>query len=113
MNQLGINFEHLHHIHAFKVNRSRLNHFFTFGCFSDRSEQRADVFRNAVEEAKRRRGDDATVCFLGDTPSDIAAAHAADAAVIAVSTGIFGHEELGKYHPDANIGSCEELLRSS
>jgi len=110
---LGVASGNLKSVGWHKITAARLNHFFTFGCFSDRSEQRADVFRNAVEEAKRRRGDDATVCFLGDTPSDIAAAHAVGAAVIAVSTGIFGHEELGKYHPDANIGSCEELLRSS
>ncbi len=107
---LGVASGNLKSVGWHKITAAKLNHFFTFGSFSDRSEQRSEVFRNAVEEARRRRGDDATICFLGDTPSDIAAARSASAQVIAVSTGIFSYEELATHQPDACIRTCAELL---
>jgi phosphoglycolate phosphatase-like HAD superfamily hydrolase len=95
-----------------KIEAAGLREFFTFGCFADGNEMRADIFRAAVQEARDRLGEHAAVCFIGDTPEDIRAARTAGALVIAVCTGIYKSADLAHLHPDACISSCDELLRT-
>jgi phosphoglycolate phosphatase len=95
-----------------KVEAAGLREFFSFGCFSDHSELRVDIFRLGVTEARRRLGENAAVCFIGDTPEDIRAAQGASAQVVAVCTGIFKNDELTCHAPDACVNSCMELLAS-
>ena len=92
-----------------KVRTAGLSHYFAFGCFSDQHEERADIFRAGVAEARKRLGNDATICFFGDTPSDILAARSAGAQIVAVCTGIFSYEQLSEHGPDVCIASCAEL----
>jgi phosphoglycolate phosphatase-like HAD superfamily hydrolase len=71
---------------------------------------RVDIFRQGVDEARRRLGENASVCFIGDTPEDIRAARGASAQVVAVCTGIFKSDELACHAPDVCVRSCMELL---
>ena len=96
-----------------KLEASGLRRYFAFGSFSDRREQRADIVRWGVAEAHRRLSAAAVVYVVGDTPSDIQAAHAAGVPVIAVATGIFSLEELKSHGPDLCVGCCTELLESN
>ena len=96
-----------------KVEAAGLREFFSFGCFSDRNESRADIFRQGVTEVKRRLGESAKVCFIGDTPDDVVAARLANASIVAVCTGIFKADELAGYAPDACVTSCAELLTTN
>lgn len=96
-----------------KLEASGLRRYFAFGSFSDRREQRADIIRWGVAEAHRRLSAAAVVYVVGDTPSDIQAAHAAGVPVIAVATGIFRLEELKSHGPDLCVGCCTELLELS
>jgi phosphoglycolate phosphatase len=93
-----------------KLEASGLRRYFAFGSFSDRREQRAAIIRWGVAEARRRLSTAAVVYVVGDTPSDIQAAHAAGVPVIAVATGIFGLEELKSHGPDLCVSCCTELL---
>ncbi len=93
-----------------KLEAAGLRKFFAFGAFSDHHELREQTFRQGVAEVRRRLGERATVCFVGDTPEDIRAARLADARVIAVATGIFKLEDLALHGPDLWVGSCAELL---
>ena len=93
-----------------KVEAAGLREFFSFGCFSDRYESRADIFRQGVTEARCRLGDSAQVCFIGDTPEDIKAARFANSKIVAVCTGIFKADELACHQPDACVATCAELL---
>jgi phosphoglycolate phosphatase len=95
-----------------KLEASGLRPFFAFGAFSDHREQRADIIRWGVAEARRRLSAAAVVYVVGDTPSDIQAAHAAGVPVIAVATGIFSLKELKSHGPDLCVSSCTELLDS-
>jgi phosphoglycolate phosphatase-like HAD superfamily hydrolase len=95
-----------------KLERGGIRHFFDFGSFSDRREKREDIFRHGIELAQNLRGAAVTVCFVGDTPSDIQAAKRLGMPVIAVATGIYSQEELERETPTLCLGNCAELMRS-
>jgi phosphoglycolate phosphatase-like HAD superfamily hydrolase len=107
---LGVASGNLESVGWHKVQAAGLRDFFSFGYFSDQTEMRAGIFRQGVEEARRRLGENASVCFIGDTPEDVRAARQANAHVVAVCTGTFQSHELNCHEPDLCIGSCAELL---
>jgi len=107
---LGVASGNLESVGWHKVEAAGLRGFFSFGCFSDYDERRADIFRKGAVEVRRRLGESARTCFIGDTPEDIKAARLAHAQVIAVCTGIFKADELASYEPDVCVASCAELL---
>lgn len=107
---LGVSSGNLESIGWLKLKAAGLRDFFEFGCFADDCELREHVFREATDEVRRRLGPKATVCFVGDTPDDVRAARSVGAQVIAVGTGIFKVEDLGRLGADATVASCAELL---
>lgn len=107
---LGVASGNLESIGWLKVEAAGLREYFSFGSFSDRFELRSEIFADAVAEARRRLGANASVCVVGDTPSDIQAARAVGIPVIAVATGIFPLEELAGLEPDLCIPCCDDLL---
>ena len=107
---LGVASGNLEAVGWHKIKAAGLGEFFSFGCFSDHCEMRVDIFRQGVDEARRRLGENAVTCFIGDTPEDIRAARGVGAQVVAVCTGIFKNDELACHAPDACISSCMELL---
>jgi phosphoglycolate phosphatase-like HAD superfamily hydrolase len=94
-----------------KIEAAGLRRYFAFGSFSDHREQREEIFRHGIVEARQRLGSDAHVCIVGDTPSDIAAARAVGVPIVAVATGIFPQDQLSGLHPDLCLSCCTELLR--
>lgn len=110
---LGLASGNLESVGWLKVEAAGLRPFFSFGCFSDHYESRADIFSQGVAEVQRRLGLSAQVCFIGDTPEDIKAAHFANSKIVAVCTGIFTADELAGHEPDACVASCEELLNKT
>ena len=107
---LGVASGNLETVGWHKIQAAGLRHFFSFGVFSDRHEERAHIFARGVACAKEQLGNQAQVCFIGDTPNDILAAHAADARIISVCTGIHCREELLAVRPDLCVNNCAELL---
>ncbi len=93
-----------------KLKAAGLDRYFAFGSFSDQRELRHDIFAHGVAEARRRLGARASVCIVGDTPSDIAAARHCGLHVIAVGSGTYGRDELRRHAPDWCIGCCGDLL---
>jgi phosphoglycolate phosphatase-like HAD superfamily hydrolase len=80
-----------------KLARAGLNQYFSFGGFGSDSNDRGELTRIAIRRASVVRGaplDPARVCVVGDTPMDIAAAHAADAVGIGVATGKYTVDQL-------------------
>lgn len=109
---LGLASGNLEAVGWHKIEAAGLREHFAFGCFSDHSEMREQVFEMAVAKARALLHPEASVCFLGDTPSDVRAARHSGAKVVAIATGIFQQDELRKYEPDVCIASCTELLRA-
>ncbi len=107
---LGIVSGNLETIGWLKLEASGLRRYFSLGSFSDRNEKREDIFRCAMDEVRRRLGDEARACIVGDTPADIRAARAVGAPVIAVATGIYSVEQLAALEPDICVSCCAELL---
>ena len=104
---LGVTSGNVERIGWAKLKAAGIDEYFSFGSFSDRNESRTEIFRWGAEEARRRLGAAPRVCFVGDTPADVAAAKACGFPVIAVATGIFSLVELAKGEPEMCIPGCE------
>ncbi|MGB3052478.1 MAG: HAD family hydrolase [Polyangiales bacterium] len=73
-----------------KLARGGLDSFFAFGGFGSDHAERPELLRAALHRGLERTGarlGDARVIVIGDTPHDVAAAHAIGACCVAVSTG--------------------------
>jgi phosphoglycolate phosphatase-like HAD superfamily hydrolase len=93
-----------------KLECGGIREFFDFGSFSDQREKREDIFRHGIELAWQLRGPETSVCFFGDTPSDIRAAAQLGEPIVAVATGIYSQEELSRETPTLCIHTCAELI---
>jgi phosphoglycolate phosphatase-like HAD superfamily hydrolase len=99
------------------IGRAKLAHCglldsFHFGGFSDDFETRPAVIAAAVAQARALTSPDASICVIGDTPSDIQAAQANHLDVIAVATGIFPYEALAGEQPTRTLRLLAELLEA-
>jgi phosphoglycolate phosphatase len=107
---LGVATGNLEGIGRLKLERCGLLDLFDFGGYSDAFEFRRDVFRGALEKARRLAGDAAQVCVVGDTPEDVRSAKTNGLDVIAVATGIYSFDQLRSENPDRCIHSLTELI---
>lgn len=100
-----------------KLSAAGLLELFHIGAWSDGFENREDVFRHAIAQirAQFRAGShpDVTILALGDTPADIAAAHANGIPVVAVATGVYSYETLAAERPSRCIRSLAELTEQT
>jgi phosphoglycolate phosphatase-like HAD superfamily hydrolase len=110
---LGVATGNLEAIGRLKLKRAGLLPFFQFGCWSDACENRAEVFRAALAQSRSLAEDGASICVIGDTPADIAAAHQNGLPIIAVATGIYSADVLSAEAPELCVSSLEELLGAS
>ena len=109
---IGVVTGNLEEVGWLKLERGGIRKFFDFGSFSDTREKREEIFRHGIELARQLRGPLTTVCFIGDTPSDVRAAAHVGMPVIAVATGIYSRDELAKEAPTVCVSTCDELLRA-
>jgi phosphoglycolate phosphatase len=93
-----------------KLEKAGLRPMFAFGSFSYPRETRADIFQHGIDLARQRLGGQASVTVVGDTPSDIEAARAVGAPIIALATGIFSFADLVVRDPDACFPCGTALL---
>ncbi|MGI6559695.1 MAG: HAD family hydrolase [Limnochordia bacterium] len=97
-----------------KLEYHGLNCFFPVGGFGEVSEDRAEVIRQAIEEAKRYYEQEfSTIWVVGDAPLDIEAAKANGVKAAIVSTGWYTHEQLLEYEPDLlypDLNALAEVL---
>jgi phosphoglycolate phosphatase-like HAD superfamily hydrolase len=93
-----------------KVELVGLREWFQFGGFSDRFPVRSELIGDAARQARALTFPSASVCVVGDTPSDIAAAHANSLPVIAVATGNFSFDTLLELEPEVCASSLADLL---
>ena len=107
---LGVASGNLETVGWHKIEAAGLRHFFSFGCFSDRHESRAEIFSNALAEVRARLGSAARACFIGDTPSDVEAARHVGAQILAVASGTFSLEQLSACSPDLCLQNCTDFF---
>lgn len=94
-----------------KLERSGLNRFFVFGGYGSDSPDRTEVTRIAIEKASVVHGreiDRHSVLVVGDTPRDVAAAHAAGCVAVAVASGKYGVDELRAAGADHVLASLAD-----
>ncbi len=114
---IGLATGNLESIGWLKIEFLGLRRWFTFGGFSDRCIARSEMIAQAAIYARAqfesKAGPDATVCVVGDTPADIAAAHANDLPAIVVATGNYSFEQLMEHKPDACATNFLALLNTA
>ncbi len=101
--------------------QAKLGHFglwerFAAGGFGDHTSERAEVVRSAIANLAAAAGHDpdpAACVVIGDTPLDVAAAHAAGARAMAVATGAHTVEALresGAEYTVSDLGDTAAMM---
>jgi phosphoglycolate phosphatase len=96
-----------------KLSRGDLSRYFSFGGYGSDSADRGELTKKAIERAGTVAGapiDPHRVLVIGDTPRDVAAAHAAGAPAVAVASGHFSADDLRRSGADYVLKSLEEEL---
>ena len=107
---LGVATGNLEMIGWIKVEQAGLREWFRFGGFSDQFPVRAELIGRAAQKARELAGAGASICVVGDTPRDIAAARANGLPTIAVATGTVSFDELAAERPEVCASSLADLL---
>jgi phosphoglycolate phosphatase len=107
---LGVATGNLEQIGWLKIEGAGLREWFQFGGFSDRYPLRSAMIASALEAGLPFTRANATVCVVGDTPSDIAAARANGLPTIAVATGVYSYNALLEHQPEVCTSDLEALL---
>jgi phosphoglycolate phosphatase len=99
-----------------KLQAFDLHDHFTLGAFGHEHADRKEIARLAVRRAQAALAPGRHIAarfLIGDTPSDVAAAHAIDATALAVATGSFPVDALhatGARHVLQNLADTRALL---
>jgi phosphoglycolate phosphatase-like HAD superfamily hydrolase len=96
-----------------KLERAHLNRYFHFGGYGSDSPDRTALTRRAIERAAMLLGRALAreqVLVVGDTPSDVEAAHGADATFVGVATGEYSTRDLERAGADYALPSLEAPL---
>src|SRR5262249_8185346 len=96
-----------------KLTRGDLWHRFPFGGFGSDASERAELVRVAIRRGQSRLGRTLSRSeggVIGDTPRDVAAAHAAGAQAVAVATGGHSLDELRASGAEAVYPTMGEWL---
>jgi phosphoglycolate phosphatase-like HAD superfamily hydrolase len=95
-----------------KLRHYRLDHHFAFGAYGSDRADRNLLGRIALERALAHTGQaygPERTLVIGDTPKDIACAHAVGAKCLAVATGKFSEDQLVAAGADWVAGSLREI----
>ncbi|WP_031467324.1 HAD family hydrolase [Sciscionella sediminilitoris] len=83
----------------------------SLGGFGDLSTERADLVAAAIRNATHAHGEPDRIVVLGDSPADIAAAHANGVLAVGVATGKFGAAELADAdHVLTDLSATEQVV---
>jgi phosphoglycolate phosphatase len=96
-----------------KLHRARLNRFFSFGGYGSDSTDRGELTRAALKRASVVSGGSVTpdqAFVVGDTPQDVAAAHAAGIPCVGVGSHHYSAEQLAAAGADYVIESLADGL---
>jgi len=101
---------------AAKLRHFKLDAYFAFGAFGDAHADRNRLGPLALEMAAAHAGHPFTAAqtlVIGDTPKDIACAHAIGVRCLAVATGRYSAAELTEFGADCVVESLDEALEAS
>jgi phosphoglycolate phosphatase-like HAD superfamily hydrolase len=99
---VGLGTGNVHRGARLKLSRVGLHERFAFGGFGSDHESRSELLRIGAERGAAVFGVSVAVCrvvIIGDTPKDVAAAHAIGAESLAVATGPFAASTLAASKP--------------
>ncbi len=95
------------------LSAGNLTAYFSIKSYGDNAEQRADIIRRAVIQAKHNNYIFNNLIVIGDSPSDIKAGKSMNALTVGVATGYHSKEALEKYSPILALNSLTEYKKIS
>lgn len=110
---LGVATGNLEMIGWLKIEAAGLREWFRFGGFSDHFPIRSELVAHAARKACELGAIGSSICVVGDTPRDIAAARANGFPIIAVATGHYGFDALLEHRPEVCASTLADLLSMS
>ncbi len=96
-----------------KLHRARLNRYFSFGGYGSDATDRGELTRIALRRGALVYGEPISAdqaMVVGDTPHDVAGAHAAGMACLGVASHHFGVQELRQAGAEHVVASLDERL---
>lgn len=108
--QLGLLTGNYREVADYKLSRSNLHHFFTFGAFGDHHRDRNKLGPAALSSYYQRYSrvsDPSEYVIIGDTPKDIQCAKSLGCTSVAVTTGHYSREVLLDHKPDLILNSLK------
>jgi phosphoglycolate phosphatase len=109
---LGLTTGNLEPIAHAKLGRVGLDSYFPFGGFGSDSAERPGLVKKALERARdlhHYQGD--RIFVIGDTPRDVAAAKPFHLSTLAVATGSYSKEDLGRTGADYVLEDLKDVDR--
>ncbi len=97
---------------AAKVQHFGLDQHFAFGAYGDDDADRNKLGPIALARAATHTGKNFTAAetwIIGDTPKDIACAHAFGARCLAVATGSFSADQLSEHRADLVVDTLDQV----
>jgi phosphoglycolate phosphatase-like HAD superfamily hydrolase len=107
---VGLGTGNFRHSASIKLRHYGIDHYFRFGGFGDRAEDRAALIAEGIRSGQRRGRHD-IVFVIGDTVHDIVAARANRAVAVGVTTGSASAEVLSAAGADLVLASLAEAPR--
>ncbi len=107
---MGLTTGNLELIAYAKLGKAGLDGFFSFGGFGSDSPRRPCLVEKALERARKLHGYHGDQVFIiGDTPRDVEAAKPFNLKTIAVATGRYSSQELGKTGADFVLENLQDM----
>ena len=85
--------------------------YFSVRAYNNLNEERKEIVKRAVLEARERKYNFTTTIVIGDTPSDVKAGKAVGAYTVAVATGHVSKEKLLESGADLTLDSLGDYQR--
>ncbi|MDO8509369.1 MAG: HAD hydrolase-like protein [Nanoarchaeota archaeon] len=109
--KLGVITGNLKRVGEVLLDSNNLADYFLIKSYGDNAEQRVDILKNALSQARDKDYAFDNLIVIGDSPSDIKAGKLVNALTVGVATGYSSRDKLQEFNPNLAIDSLLEYRK--